>query len=152
LLHIRIHIGAPVSITVQSLQKTVTGTVARFAERLDTDTRTMRVEVDVPNPGLALVPGMYADASLSLDEARDAVVAPVQAVDRTEAGARVLVVGPQGVLDARPVTLGLEAADRVEIKKGLKEGDVVVVGSRAQLKPGTTVVPKLAAAPAAGER
>jgi RND family efflux transporter MFP subunit len=148
----RVHIGAPVDITVQSLHKTVTGTVARFAERLDTETRTMRVEVDVPNPSLALVPGMYADAALALDQVKDAIVAPVQAVDRTESGARVLVIRRDGVTEARTVTVGIEGDDRVEIKAGLSDGDLVVVGSRAQLKPGSIVVPKLTATAATGER
>ena len=149
----RIRVGTPVNVTVQSLHKTVTGTVARFADRLDTETRTMRVEVDVPNANLELVPGMYADASLVLDQVRNVVVAPVEAVDRTETGARVLVVGRDGRLDARTVTIGLETANRVEVKTGLSDGDVVVVGSRAQLKSGSIVAPKVvAAATAEGDR
>jgi len=148
----RIHLGQHVDVTVQSLHRTVSGTVARFANRLDTDTRTMRVEVDVQNANLELVPGMYADASLSLDQVSGVVIAPVQAVDRSETGARVLAVGRDGRLESRAVTLGLETDDRIEVKKGLSEGDVVVVGSRAQLKPGTMVTPKLAAPAASGER
>ncbi len=150
----RVRLGAPVDVAIQSLHKTVSGTVARFAGRLDTETRTMRVEVDVPNPHGELVPGMYADATLVLQQASDALVAPVQAIDRTETGARVLVVGRDEKLEARNVSLGLEAADRVEVTAGLREGDMVVIGSRAQLKPGTVVVPKLAAAapPSDGER
>ena len=148
----RIHLGQHVDVTVQSLHRTVSGTVARFANRLDTDTRTMRVEVDVQNANLELVPGMYADASLSLDQVSGVVIAPVQAVDRSETGARVLAVGRDGRLESRAVTLGLETDDRIEVKQGLSEGDVVVVGSRAQLKPGTMVTPKLAAPAASGER
>ena len=147
----RIHLGTPVDVAVQSLHRTVTGTVARFADRLNTETRTMRVEVDVPNPNFALVPGMYADASLALEQVKGAVVAPVQAVDRSETGSRVLVIGRGGALEARTVTLGLESDDRVEVKSGLSDGDLVVVGSRAQLKPGAIVAPKIVAA-ASGDR
>jgi RND family efflux transporter MFP subunit len=147
----RIHLGGAVAVTVQSLRKTVAGTVARFADRLDTETRTMRVEVDVANPSLDLVPGMYADATLVLDAVKGVLVAPVQAVDRTDTGARVLVVGRDGKIDARTVTLGLEADDRVEVTRGLNAGDLVVVGSRAQLKPGSVVTPKVVAA-AGGDR
>jgi RND family efflux transporter MFP subunit len=136
---------------VQSLHKTVSGIVARFADRLDTDTRTMRVEVDVQNANLELVPGMYADASLALEQVSNTIVAPVQAVDHGETGARVLAVGRDGKLESRAVTLGLETGVLIEVKCGLSEGDVVVVGSRAQLKPGTMVTPKLAG-PASGER
>src|SRR5215831_12635796 len=146
----RVHLGGSVAVAVQSLHRTVTGTIARFADRLDTDTRTMRVEVDVPNPDLTLVPGMYADATLVLDQAKGAIVAPVQAIDRTADGDRVMVVGRDGKLEARTVRLGLEADDRVEVTRGLSSGDLVVVGSRAQLKPGTMVVPKVIAAADAG--
>ena len=148
----RIHLGQHVNVTVQSLHKTVSGIVARFADRLDTDTRTMRVEVDVQNANLELVPGMYADASLALEQVSNTIVAPVQAVDHGETGARVLAVGKDGRLESRAVTLGLETGDLIEVKSGLSEGDVVVVGSRAQLKPGTMVTPKLAAPASSGER
>jgi RND family efflux transporter MFP subunit len=151
----RIHVGGSVAVTVQSLRRIVTGKVARFADRLDTETRTMRVEVDVPNPAPGLVPGMYADATLVLDAAKDAVVAPVQAVDRGDDGARVLVVegtgNGEGRLREQKVSLGLETNDRIEVTRGLNAGDLVVIGSRAQLKPGTLVMPKIMAE-AGGER
>jgi len=152
----RIHVGGDVAVAVQSLNRTVRGRIARFADRLDTDTRTMHVEVDVPNPTLELVPGMYADATLVLDAARDAVVAPVQAVDRDEQGAHVLVVTgdgrQEGTVQERKVALGLEANDRIEVTRGLNAGDVVVTGSRAQLKPGMTVMPKLMGGDGQGDR
>src|SRR6185312_817615 len=86
----RIHLGGDVDVDVQSLHRMVKGTIARFSDRLDTDTRTMHVEVDVRNPKLELVPGMYADATILLDAAKDALVAPVQAIDRDEKGARAM--------------------------------------------------------------
>jgi len=149
----RIHLGGQVAVAVQSLHQTVSGTVARFADRLDTETRTMHVEVDVSNPGLTLVPGMYADATLVLDSVKDAIVTPVQALDRTSDGARVFVVGRDGKLEMRTVQLGLESDDRIEVTRGLADGDLVVVGSRSQLKAGTIVAPKIvAASDAGGER
>jgi RND family efflux transporter MFP subunit len=139
----RIRLGGTVTLKVQSLDKTLSGTVARFADRLDSDTRTMHVEVDVANPSLAIVPGMFANASLTLNEATDVLVAPVGAIDRTDKGAQVLVVGDKGRVDSRPVVLGLEMADRVEIRSGLEVSDLVVVGSRGQLKAGVMVTPHL---------
>jgi RND family efflux transporter MFP subunit len=139
----RIHIGAPVNLHVQSSHKTFTGTVARFADRVNTETRTMHVEVDVPNPNLELVPGMYADASIVLDEARNVLVVPVEALDRTETALRVLLVNHEGRVEPRTVTIGLETADRVEVASGLAAGDLVVVGNRSQLKAGTLVSPKV---------
>jgi len=141
----RVHLGQPVDVRVESLGRTFPGKVARFADRLDTDTRTMRVEVDVPNPGLALVPGMYADATLVLDQANGVLVAPVQAIDRSGDKASVMVVTADHKVQPRDVVLGLESADRVEITSGLQADDLVVVGNRAQLKAGTVVTTKLAA-------
>jgi RND family efflux transporter MFP subunit len=135
----RIHLNQAVEIRVPSLGRTFPGTVARFADRLDADTRTMRVEVDVPNPKLELVPGMYAEASIALDQQTNVLVVPVQAIERTEAGARVLVVTADRQIEVRPITLGLESADRVAVTSGLQKDDLVVIGNRSQLKPGTRV-------------
>jgi RND family efflux transporter MFP subunit len=146
----RIHLGAPVDVKVQALGRTFEGKVARFAEKLNLDTRTMETEVDVPNPKLELVPGMYAYASITTDEARGVLVVPVQAIDRKDDGIAALVVGSDGKLQARTITVGLEAPDRVEVRKGLAAGDLVVIGSRTQLKPGMLVTPKVME-PAAAE-
>ena len=138
----RIHDKAPVEVRVQSLGRTFAGTVARSADRVDADTRTMRVEVDVPNPALELVPGMYAEASIALEQEKGVLTVPVQAIDREGDGAHVLVVGSDHRVEARDVRLGLESADRVAIAKGLGEGDLVIIGNRAQLKAGAFVSPK----------
>ena len=138
-----VHIGASVDITVQSQHRSLTGTVARFSNRLDTDTRTMPVEVDVPNADLSLAPGMYADAILVLREVRDVPTAPLEALDRAGTSTRVLVVRSDGHIEGRDVSIGLEASDRVQILSGLDAGDLVVVGNRSQLKAGAIVSPKL---------
>jgi len=146
----RIHVGTPVTVSVQSLHKTVPAKVARIADRLDTDTRTMRVEVDVPNANLELVPGMYADAALVLDQATSVLVAPVEAVDRTDTTSSVLVVNPDHTVRTQDVTLGLESANRIEVKSGLHAGDLLVLGNRSQLKAGTQVIPKATTSDVAG--
>ena len=113
---------------MQSLDKTLTGTVARFADRLDTDTRTMHVEVDVPNPTLELVPGMYADASIALDQANGVLVAPVQARRSHRRGA----AGRSSSTDADRIEArdgrrsASRRADRVEVRAGLQADDLVV--------------------------
>jgi len=142
----RVRVGAIVELGVQALHKTFKGTVARSADRLDTETRTMHVEVDVPNPTLELVPGMYSNVSLVLDESKDVVVAPVEAIDRTGSTPRAVVVDRDRHVQIRDVALGLESADRIEVKTGLNPDDLVVVGNRAQLTAGELVVPKVVAA------
>jgi len=143
--HVRV--GAPVDVRVDAVKRTFAGTVARFAGKVNPDTRTMETEVDVPNPDRTLVPGMYAYASIALAGAKAVLSIPVQALDRGEDKTSVLVVD-RGRIARRDVTLGVEAPDRVEIASGLHEGDMVVVGSRSQLRPGAEVTPKLDAAAA----
>ena len=139
----QIHLGAPVDVKVQALNRNFQGKVARFAEKLNLDTRTMETEVDVPNPKLELVPGMYAYAQITTDQAHDVVVAPIQALDRKDDKATVMVVAGDGRLELRPVTVGLESPSQVEIRSGLAPGDLAVIGSRAQLKAGRTVTPRI---------
>jgi multidrug efflux pump subunit AcrA (membrane-fusion protein) len=100
------------------------------------------------------VPGMYAYASITTDEARGVVVAPVQAIDRKDDKTTALVVERDGRLVPRTITVGLESPDRVEVRTGLSADDLVVIGSRGQLKPGSVVTPKIieARAPIEGAR
>ena len=149
----RIRLGAPVAVNVQALDRSFQGTVARFAGKLNLDTRTMETEVDVPNPSLLLVPGMYAAASIGTEQVNNVVLAPVQAIDRQDGKATALVVSGDGRLESRTLDLGLESPDRVEVRRGLSAGDLVVIGSRARLKAGALVTPKpMALPPAEGGR
>jgi RND family efflux transporter MFP subunit len=139
----RIHIGEPVMVSVASLGKTFPGTVSRFASEVNSQTRTMHTEVDVKNPALELIPGMYATAVLSLEQRQSALIVPVQAVDRAGENVSVVIVGPDQHIQLRRISLGLETPDLDEVVSGLSENDLVVVANRSQLKNGMTVVPKL---------
>jgi RND family efflux transporter MFP subunit len=146
-----IHIGQRVAVRVPTLNRSFTGSVARFADKLSMETRTMDTEVDVPNSDLVLIPGMYAEVDLTLAR-RDAVVAvPVMAVDSSsDTAGQVMVITPNSRVEVRKIALGLETANRVEVRSGLNEGDMVVLSGRSSLKPGQEVRPKLTAMTAAG--
>ncbi len=139
----RVHVGTPVGVQVQSLGRDFRGTISRFAQKLDLSTRTMETEVDVPNPQLILMPGMYATAILDLDRRENALCVPVQAISGTGSGATVLVVNRDQKIEERQVTLGIETPTRIEIVSGLKEGEMVIVGSRSQLRAGQSVEPRV---------
>src|SRR3984893_6403196 len=74
-----IRIGDPVSVHVPSLNRTFPGKVARFSVDVRSDTRTMHTEVDVPNPGRVLMPGLYAEAEVELDQKENAPAVALQA-------------------------------------------------------------------------
>ncbi len=138
----RIRIGRAVRLRVPSLDQTFSGRVTRFAEKVETATRTMETEVDVQNPRLILKPGMYAYADLELASKTNAVTVPVQAVNRKEGKTFVMVVNGAQKLELREVVLGLETPQSIEVLSGLAEGDLVVFGNLSQLKPGQAVTPK----------
>ena len=150
-----IRLGAPVEVKVPSLKRSFPGKVVRFTGRVNLDTRTMETEVDVQNPNLVLMPGMYAEVNLNLEYRNSALAIPLTAIDVADEDAasggsgnrqnsgQVMVVLPNGKLDRRSVKIGLETANRAEILAGLTDGDLVVIGNRVSLQPGQTVKPKL---------
>lgn len=137
-----IKVGDPVNVRVPSLNRTFPGKVARFSVDVREDTRTMHTEVDVRNPDHSLVPGLYADADLTLEHRDDVPSVPLQAVNHEASKITVFVVDSNGVLEDRPVTLGLQTATDAEVVSGLHEGEQVVVSDRSGLKAGEQVVPQ----------
>jgi RND family efflux transporter MFP subunit len=139
-----IHLGEPVEVRVAALHRSFPGKVARFSDKVDESTRTMKTEVDVPNPSLVLIPGMYAEVDLVTEQRKNVLSVPVEAVDGSGSSARVFTVQPSGAIQIVPVGLGIETAREIEIRSGgLKDGDNVVVGSRSSLKNGNKVQPKV---------
>src|SRR3984885_7522836 len=140
-----IKVGDPVDVHVPSLNRTFPGKVARFSVDVREDTRTMHTEVDVANPQRVLVPGLYADAEIALDQKVDVLSAPVQALIHEGNKTTVFVVNGSGQLEDREVQLGLQTASDAEIISGLKEGEQVVVSDRSSLNAGQKVHPQTVA-------
>src|SRR6185312_3482655 len=110
-----IHIGQQVEVHVPTLNRSFPGKVARFADRIQTSTRTMDTEVDVENPGLVLIPGMFAEVDLTLDHRDSVLTIPVNAFESTgdDAG-RVMVVTTNNTIEVRDVVPGLQDTENVE--------------------------------------
>ncbi len=136
-----IHLGDAVDVSVPSLEKHFPGKVMRFSTDVMQDTRTMHTEVDVENPNHILMPGMYADAVLTLERKGAALSIPLQAVNHEATRESVYVVTPDNRIEIRTVQLGLQSASYAEVLSGLNEGDNVVVSDRAALKAGAAVQP-----------
>ncbi|MEO8007075.1 MAG: efflux RND transporter periplasmic adaptor subunit [Betaproteobacteria bacterium] len=141
----KVHIGTHVDISIQSAKQTLSAVVARTSGRIATETRTMHVEVDVPNPDLALAPGMDSTATLELERRKDAISIPVESLqERNVAAATVLVLDKQHKIEERKITTGLETSTRIEVLSGLKEGEMVVLGAGGRYQAGESAEPKLA--------
>jgi RND family efflux transporter MFP subunit len=138
-----IRIGDPVGVRVPSLDRSFPGKVARFSVDVREDTRTMHTEVDVPNPSGVLIPGLYAEATITLEKKDNALALPLQAVDQTNGQTTVDVVDPSNKIEQRRITLGIETATDAEVLSGLRKGELVVVSDRSGLKPGQPVQSKM---------
>ena len=138
-----IRAGDPVEVRVPSLNRAFPGKVARFSLDVQEGTRTMHTEVDVPNPGRLLMPGVYAETTLTL-EAKDNVLAvPLEALNHEGEQTTVYVASPTGKVEDRVVTMGLETSTDAEVVAGLAEGESVIVSDRSGLKPGEEVRPQV---------
>jgi RND family efflux transporter MFP subunit len=138
-----IRLGDQVEVRVESLKgKPFMGTISRSARKVDEDTRTMITEIDVPNPKLELVPGMYARVVLKIGQRPQALTIPTEAISSGK-NPSVYVVNGKQEIEERPITTGLETPTKYEILAGLKEGDLVMIGGRSTVKPGQKVEAKL---------
>ena len=140
-----VHLGQMIDVVVPSLGRTFRGTVARFADALNVETRTMHTEIDVENLDDKLVAGMYAETTLVLHQKDDAVTVPVEGVQRNGSNGTAFVVNPAGVVEQRSVTLGVDSGKRVEVLSGVSAGEQIVVGNLNALQPGQRVQPKIVA-------
>ena len=134
----KVHTGDPVDIRVDAMGVTLTGTIARTSGKVDAGTKTMETEVDVPNKDLKLIPGVWAVARLRLDHRDKVLTVPVQAVSKEEPYS-VFVVDKESKIEERKIKVGLETEDRFEVLEGVRENDQVLVGDRAQVRPGQRV-------------
>lgn len=137
-----IRVGDAVQVRIPSLGRTFPGKVTRFSVDVEENTRTMHTEVDVPNPTGAFMPGMYAEATLTLEHKANALVVPLQAVSRSGDEVTVFLVDMNNRLQQRKISLGLETANEAEVTSGLNEGDRVVVSDNSGLKSGAEVKPQ----------
>jgi RND family efflux transporter MFP subunit len=139
-----IRLGASAAVVVDSLgSRTFEGKIARFSGRIDESTRTMLVEMEVPNPTLELVPGMYAKVDIKVDQRDHVLAIPIEAVG--SGGKSVLVVNGANRVEERAVTFGMETPSKYEVVAGLEEGDLVMLGNAAQVVPGQKVEPRISA-------
>jgi len=139
--------GQPVVVTQAELrgQKFV-GEVARTSASIDTTTRTMQVEVALPNKDGALLPGAYVQVALPL-AASQALAIPTNALLFRGEGTRVAIVDAQGRVLLRPITLGRNLGESFEVLDGVSAKDRIVLNPPDSLAEGDVV----ALAPAAAE-
>ena len=137
-----IHLGDPVKVLVQALNRDIEGKVSRFADSLDQQTRTMETEIDFDNHSGLLIPGMYAETVLTMQARKNILTVPLTAVMRNGMDVAVRIVNDQNLIEERQIQLGSDDGTKAEVLAGLKRNDRVVVGNSSQFVKGQKVLPQ----------
>jgi RND family efflux transporter MFP subunit len=142
--------GEQAKLTLDALPgETLTGTVVRNADAIDTTSRTLNVELDVPNPAGRLLPGAYAFVHLRVPPHPGSVTIPSNALLFRAEGLRAGVVR-NGHVELSPISIGQDYGSTVEVISGLSARDTVIVNPSDSLANGAAV--QLVAKSAGGGR
>ncbi|MGA2021007.1 MAG: efflux RND transporter periplasmic adaptor subunit [Candidatus Sulfotelmatobacter sp.] len=135
-----IKVGAKTFVTLQEFpgQKFV-ATVARTAEAIDTNTRTLLTEVDVPNKDGRLLPGSFGEVHFAVGSNVNKVTVPVNTMLFRAQGAQVAVVGPDNKVQLRPINIGRDYGTTLEILGGVDPSEKIVVNPSDSLEEGQQV-------------
>jgi RND family efflux transporter MFP subunit len=137
-----IHVGQTAQLTVSNLPgRKFSGTVARTANSLDPNSRTMLVEVQVQNKDGVLLPGMYALVDLSSPRANPPVLLPGDALIVRADGTEVAVVRADHTIHLQRIQVGRDYGDKLEIINGLQPGDLVIANPSDTIREGVKVDP-----------
>jgi membrane fusion protein, multidrug efflux system len=134
-----LHNGAPVQIqTNGGTTREYHGKVARTSEAINPQARTLRVEVDIPNPKDEFVPGMYVKVAFGLPP-RGLVQVPAAALVFRASGPQVARVDASGRIGFRNVTIGRDDGSVVELSAGVAPGDRLALNVSSQISDGELV-------------
>lgn len=128
----------------------VKGQIAFLDNQVDTNTGTVNVYADFANPDGVLLPGAYVNVETAPVQAQVALLVPVAAVQTTQSGSYVLVVGPDNKVAQRNVTLGQQIAQNFIVTSGVALNDRVIVDGIQKVKAGQVVAPSVAPPSGAG--
>ena len=136
-----VHVGQAAQLTLANFPgRHFLGTVARTANALDPSSRTMLVDVAVPNADGALFPGMYAEVDLSSARLNPPLLIPALSLIVRADGAQVAVV-QNDVVHLQKVAIGRDYGDRVEIVQGVTEGTTILAAPGDAAQEGAKIVP-----------
>jgi len=136
-----LNVGDPATIAIDAIKgHSFSGPVARLAHAEDPATRTMRVEIDLPNPTGQLCMGMYGRATIELQPPSESLGIPLACLaTRSGPSQATLFVVEEGRARRRNVATGDDDGIRVEVLSGLSAQDAVVIRARSPLEEGMPV-------------
>jgi len=134
-----VHVGEAVSVSQSEMHGAVyRGTISRTAGAIDTATRTLQVEINLPNKDGRLLPGAYAQIELPVSTS-DTLIAPSNSLMFRPEGPRVAIVDAAGHIHLQAVTLGRDFGQTIELLSGIHAGDQIVLNPADSLAEGDSV-------------
>jgi RND family efflux transporter MFP subunit len=131
-------VGVPVHIRTNGVAQPIAGKITRTSAAIDPQARTFRAEIDIPNPGLTLVPGMYVEVGFLLDNS-GLMQVPAAALVFRSGYPQVAVVDSAGTLHLRNVTIGRDDGNTIELESGVTNGERLVLNLSNQIADGQKV-------------
>lgn len=146
-----IKVGESTNVTLQEFPgQKFSAKIARTAEAIDPNTRTLLTEVDVPNKDGRLLPGSFGEVHFAVGSNVDKVTVPVNAMLFRAQGAQLAVVGPDKKVQLRAINIGKDYGTSLEILGGVSVADRVIINPSDSLEPGQ-IVNVAAPSPAASQ-
>lgn len=134
----QVRVGDKVFFRIQSSPKVFEATVYAIEPRIDLNTRTIQLRAIYPNKNGELIAGSFADVELVLQELKNALMIPSEALVSELQGQKVFIIKNGKVADL-PVKIGLRTEKEVQIVEGLNASDTVLTTGILQVRSGMTV-------------
>ncbi len=142
------HVGLQAELKIPDIPaRNFKGTVTRTASALDPATRTLLVEVQVPNETGQLLPGMYSEVDFPTPRMQPPLIIRGDALVVRGAGNQVAVVDTGDVVHFRTIDVGRDYGDKLEVLGGVQKGERVVISPGDSVREGTKVKPILVGKP-----
>jgi RND family efflux transporter MFP subunit len=140
-----VHVGQLASLATPELpERKFSGAVTRTANALDPSSRTLLVEVQVPNPEGKLLPGMYVEVDLHLPRKDPPLILPSDTLSVRPEGTMLAVLDSNNAVHFQRVTIGRDYGSNIEILSGLSAGQRVIANPNDAVQEGAKVHPVLA--------
>jgi membrane fusion protein (multidrug efflux system) len=134
----RVTVGDRIAFTVQGVDSTFSGEVYAIEPRINTQTRTLQIRAISENEDRILYPGAFANIELILEEIGNAYMVPSISIVPELNSQKVYVV-QDGVVEERQIETGIRNSEKVQVVRGLSEGDTVLTTGILQVRPGAEV-------------
>lgn len=125
--------GSGIRFTTEGNEQVFQARVYARDSRIDPLTRTLKIRALSPNPGNRLLPGAFARIDVLIDKQDDALAIPTEAIIPVIDGEKVMVM-EQGKARSRKIESGIRTSSQVEVVKGLRPGDTVLVSGLMMVK------------------